>query len=52
MKVEGEATAVGKRQDYEKTSLKPYVDYFRAFVAKLMKEGREAEISNIDNMEF
>lgn len=27
-----------KVQDWEKTSLKPYIDYFRAFVAGLLKE--------------
>ncbi|KAK2739418.1 hypothetical protein FQN55_009491 [Onygenales sp. PD_40] len=31
----------GKRvQDYEKTSLKPYIDYFRSFVAGLIKAER------------
>ncbi|KAF9892957.1 hypothetical protein FE257_000549 [Aspergillus nanangensis] len=29
-----------KLQDYEKTSLKPYVDYFRSFIANLLKEER------------
>lgn len=29
-----------KLQDYEKTSLKPYIDYFRSFVAGLHKEER------------
>lgn len=27
-----------KLQDYEKTSLKPYVDHFKRFVAALVKE--------------
>ena len=55
VKMEGEVTAAGKRLDYEKTSLKPYVDFFKLFVAKLMKEERETKsnlIDNIDNMEF
>ncbi|OKL56850.1 hypothetical protein UA08_07988 [Talaromyces atroroseus] len=47
-----------KMQDYEKTRLKPYVDYFRSFVANLMKDeqprkrerGGEETIS--DAMEF
>ncbi|KAF2244589.1 prim-pol domain-containing protein [Trematosphaeria pertusa] len=30
-----------KVQDWEKTSLKPYVDYFRGFVAGLLKEEKE-----------
>ncbi|KAI5289624.1 hypothetical protein KEM55_008786 [Ascosphaera atra] len=30
-----------KIQDYEKTSLKPYVDYFRTFVAGLLKNERD-----------
>ncbi|KAF2200834.1 prim-pol domain-containing protein [Delitschia confertaspora ATCC 74209] len=37
-KGEGEGDKKDKMQDYEKTSLKPYVDFFRGFVAGLMKE--------------
>ncbi|WEW60139.1 p48 polypeptide of DNA primase [Emydomyces testavorans] len=47
-------------QDYEKTRLKPYVDYFRAFVASLNREervsgkrGREEDgVAGNDGMEF
>lgn len=40
-------------QDYEKTGLKPFVDYFRAFVAKCLKgeEGIKREREE-DGMEF
>ncbi|TGO16832.1 hypothetical protein BTUL_0023g00050 [Botrytis tulipae] len=31
-------------QDWEKTSLKPYVDYFRSFVAALMKDESDVKI--------
>ncbi|KAK6609713.1 DNA primase small subunit [Botrytis cinerea] len=31
-------------QDWEKTSLKPYVDYFRSFVAALMKDESDIKI--------
>ena len=51
-KAEGEYEV--KTQDYEKTSMKPYVDYFRAHVAAILREekgikrGREDD----DPMEF
>lgn len=32
-----------KLQDYEKTSLKPYIDYFRSFIAGLNKEERHGK---------
>lgn len=44
-------------QDWEKTSLKPYVDYFRSFVLSLMKDEKEVKVKrereeNADSMEF
>jgi DNA primase small subunit len=45
-----------KMQDWEKTSLKPYVDYFRRFVAGLMEEEKPAlkreRQEGTDAMEF
>ncbi|KAG2413742.1 DNA primase small subunit [Aspergillus terreus] len=37
---DSDARGSRKLQDYEKTSLKPYVDYFRSFIAGLLKEER------------
>ncbi|KAI9851432.1 MAG: hypothetical protein M1830_006899, partial [Pleopsidium flavum] len=41
-------------QDYEKTSLKPYVEYFKSFVAGLLKDdtGVKRERDDGDGMEF
>ncbi|PGH19296.1 hypothetical protein AJ80_04049 [Polytolypa hystricis UAMH7299] len=36
-------------QDYEKTSLKPYIDYFRGFIAGLLKEERAVKREREDN---
>lgn len=59
MEANGEKSSVPDRkiQDYEKTRLKPYVDYFRAFIANLNKEERSAkrergEEGPADSMEF
>jgi DNA primase small subunit len=45
-----------KVADWEKTSLKPYVDFFRLFIAGLLKEGKETgvkrEREDVDPMEF
>jgi len=45
---------VKKLQDYEKTSLKLYVDYFRTHVAGILKEGKgvKREREDGDPMEF
>ena len=45
---------VQKTQDYEKTSMKPYVDYFRAHVAAILREEKsiKREKEDDDHMEF
>ena len=45
---------VKQMQDYEKTSLKPYVDYFKRFVAGLLRDERgvKKEREDGDAMEF
>ncbi|KAG5207304.1 DNA primase [Trichophyton interdigitale] len=52
----GTAAKPRKIQDYEKTSLKPYIDYFRSFVAKLNSDERPAKRERTDDdpnaMEF
>ena len=49
-----EVNDLKKSSDYEKTSLKPYVDYFRTFVATLLREekGVKREREDDDAMEF
>lgn len=42
----------GKQPDYAKTSLKPYVDYFRAFVVKLLNDEGTLKNGEGDSMEF
>jgi DNA primase small subunit len=43
-------------QDWEKTSLKPYVEYFRSFVLSLMKDERDVSVKlekeETEDMEF
>ncbi|RPB21509.1 putative DNA primase small subunit [Terfezia boudieri ATCC MYA-4762] len=55
-KVESEGAGPGtkeKHPDYEKTSLKPYVDFFKAFVASLIRDERkEGKVMNGDSMEY
>ncbi|CAD6574493.1 MAG: hypothetical protein ASARMPRED_006745 [Alectoria sarmentosa] len=45
---------VKKPQDYEKTTLRPYVDYFKTYVAGLLREekGAKREREEEDVMEF
>lgn len=41
--------------DWEKTSLKPYVDYFRTFVSGIIKDERDVKVKrerDADSMEF
>ena len=51
-----EVSDVKQTQDYEKTSLRPYVDYFRSYVTGLLREEkgekRETEREKEDVMEF
>jgi DNA primase small subunit len=41
---EGDAAEGKAVQDWEKTSLKPYVDYFRSFVVALIKDEKGSKI--------
>ena len=43
-----------KIQDWEKTSLKPYIEYFKSFVAGLLRDekGVKRERDDGDGMEF
>ena len=45
---------IKKTQDYEKTALRPYVDYFKTYVAGLLREekGVKREREEEDAMEF
>ena len=48
-----EGANVQKTQDYEKTSLRPYIDYFRACVTRLLRdEGNAKREREDDKMEF
>ena len=57
---DSDARGSRKLQDYEKTSLKPYVEYFRSFIAALHKEERtgkrerndETSEAKTESMEF
>lgn len=57
-KAEEDAEEGGKPvQDWEKTSLKPYVDYFRKFVSALMNDEKDVRVKRerpegADSMEF
>ena len=50
---EGDAD-ISRTQDYEKTSLKPYVEYFKAHVTALLRDDRgvKREREDGDPMEF
>jgi len=47
----GDDSLATKWSDYEKTSLKPHIEFFKIFVAKLLKEERVPKKGNND-MEF
>lgn len=53
---EGEEEGGKSIQDWEKTSLKPYVEYFRSFVLAVMKDGKEVKVKRereeAEGMEF
>lgn len=52
--MEGARLGEKKMPDWEKTKLKPYVDYFKAFVSGLLKEEKsfKREREEGDAMEF
>lgn len=52
MKMEGEEKETDKLPDYDKTSLKPYVDFFKAFVVRLIKDEGGGKVKNEDSMDF
>ncbi|KAL2835044.1 hypothetical protein BDW59DRAFT_137013 [Aspergillus cavernicola] len=47
---DSDARGSRKLQDYEKTSLKPYIDYFRSFIAGLLKEERNGKRERNDDV--
>ncbi|KAL2752166.1 hypothetical protein ACRALDRAFT_2044972 [Sodiomyces alcalophilus JCM 7366] len=53
---DGEGTDAQKKvQDWEKTSLRPYIEYFRSFVVGLMKDERDVKVKREregESMEF
>jgi len=54
-KTEPEGEPEKKINDWEKTALKPYVDFFRAFVAGLLKDEKSVKRERegaVDPMEF
>ena len=54
-KDEGEDEGAKEKPDWEKTSLKPYIEQFRSFVGGLMKDERDVRVKrerDEDSMEF
>ncbi|TQV98234.1 hypothetical protein V2A60_008005 [Cordyceps javanica] len=52
---DGEGSTPSAKADWEKTSLKPYVEYFRSFVAGIMRDERDARVKREreeESMEF
>ncbi|KAI9370137.1 hypothetical protein BJX61DRAFT_516443 [Aspergillus egyptiacus] len=46
---DSDARGSRRLQDYEKTSLKPYIDYFRSFIAGLLKDERNGKRERNDD---